>query len=799
MSKSSQTFYGFGPPSRGWHQDTPLDTRLLGQAVIELNIARKNCSIYPSGHVQLSRSIDRAYQALIKVLETVPRVTLGSAKDCLFVGDHSLDQKNPVFKDFALALYSRDMAAIGFSAGLEREEILSLCRVLTLETEAIREAGGIGPLMERTPLQHIQVQPLDYTGLHLTEEKEIPAAGDKEKNRVSVEIWRSFVSRLISHELDAHGQPDYLAKRLKVDPSQIAELLNSGALDLRSALESYEHTIARYLRETTGEQPIENLISLLRDLKPALRSQFLSVTFDHTAGNGDERLLDAFPCDVVVDILQQANEEGKEISPTLISLLEKLSRYEAAQPVKGEDQDFPKMRENTTGPMSREGMHQLFHRESYETYVDEDYKALLRTLITSGNTRGAKGAAPDPVDLNEAPAHDLQRPARFQEVSRNVFASSVEDDELNLRLAKMILALMDRPMDLEDYRGFSGRLIALIPDLIAAGEVGVCMETVEMFRRHAGEMADAFREVAGECLLAFNSSRVAEAAVAALERCPEESLDSAVSFVAQLGSQCISKIVRLYAQEEYPSKQESLLHVLAGFGEEVLGEASKLLEREPEHVVRNVLLLIQRTGSTKTHEEALVRIRALTSHVSRNVRQDALVTMLQLKDPQAAFYLRRALKSIDFRESRQAILLAGNYRVSAVVEDLLQLIVRFPLKKKAFRRNEAIIQSLGSIGDARAIPSLKNLVRRSWSLRPGLFRHMRFILFLSLSGYPGEHIFPLLETGRGCGDPRIRRICENLARSPEVRVETQDGTQGESAFRGATLWIDGAPAEEPMD
>lgn len=127
-----------------------LDTRLLGQAVIELNIARKNSSIYPEGHVQLARSIDRAYQVFRTLLETMPLVTLGVAKDCLFIGHNYLDRKNPVFKDFSLALHSRDIAAITFKRGLLKDDILQLCRVLTLETDKIREAGGIDAVIGGT-------------------------------------------------------------------------------------------------------------------------------------------------------------------------------------------------------------------------------------------------------------------------------------------------------------------------------------------------------------------------------------------------------------------------------------------------------------------------------------------------------------------------------------------------------------------------------------------------------------------------------------------------------------------------
>ena len=72
-------------PQQG-QQELPLDTRLLSDAVIELNISRKNVGIYPPGHVQITRSIDQAYAILQKLFEIRSEMTLGIAKDTLLVG-----------------------------------------------------------------------------------------------------------------------------------------------------------------------------------------------------------------------------------------------------------------------------------------------------------------------------------------------------------------------------------------------------------------------------------------------------------------------------------------------------------------------------------------------------------------------------------------------------------------------------------------------------------------------------------------------------------------------------------------
>jgi hypothetical protein len=38
----------------------PLDARLLSDAIIELNISRRNIAIYPKDHPSVEKSLDRA-------------------------------------------------------------------------------------------------------------------------------------------------------------------------------------------------------------------------------------------------------------------------------------------------------------------------------------------------------------------------------------------------------------------------------------------------------------------------------------------------------------------------------------------------------------------------------------------------------------------------------------------------------------------------------------------------------------------------------------------------------------------
>jgi len=535
-----------------------LDTKILGQAIIELNIARKNFSIYPSGHAQLERSIDRAHSVLNRLLETAPELTVGVAKDCLFIGDSYLDRKNLVFKDFALALYSRDIAAVTFQAGLTKIDIHGFCRILTRDTFEIREAGGIRQVVHDASISHIRAQPIDFSGLHLTEEQEILGAKKQAKLEINTHVWRSFVTHLLSGQLDSEGQMEHLANKQKMNPSQIAQLLNS--------------------------------------------------------------------------------------------------------------------------------------------------------------------------------------------------------EELDAHLTRMMMALMDKAVDPDDYLVFSRKIMASVPDHLSRGEIDLVYESLRIFRNHAQGKPHPMAQLAKDALPAFSSPEIVSAAVLALDACPEADRDQALSLVAEIGEPCIPDLVKAYADQDYPSSKAALFELLVAFGESTLEEVCRQLHHTSDHFLRNLLLLVQRIGKADSAEA----LRRLLSHPNLQVRWEALITLLELKDSEAPLYLRRAIQSIDPDESLRAINLAGYYRVRETAEDLVHMIRTNFIGRAAHRANEEIIRALGRIGDARVLPHLERVAAKPWSFSPRRLRHLKLNLFESIGGYPLENLTGLVEIGKRSNDVRIQRICDRL-------------------------------------
>jgi len=148
----------------------PLDARMLSDAIIELNIARRNVSLYPKGHHLVEKSLSRAFEFLNSLFELRNEITIAVAKDMLIIDGQSLDRKNPVYRESALSFSNLNIASVTFITGLTKDEIYSFHRFLM---EDIQESSkeDLIKMLRGCNLSHIQVEFVDYDAFGFDEGK----------------------------------------------------------------------------------------------------------------------------------------------------------------------------------------------------------------------------------------------------------------------------------------------------------------------------------------------------------------------------------------------------------------------------------------------------------------------------------------------------------------------------------------------------------------------------------------------------------------------------------------------------
>ena len=765
--------------------EIPLDTRLLSDAVIELNISRKNVSIYPPGHVQITKSIDRAYEVLMKLFEIRQEMTLGVAKDTLFVGQNYLDQRNPVYRDFALSMNQQGIAAVTFISGLDRDEMVRFHRIITTKPDEIMTMGGIAKVVANAGIPHIRVMAIDYTSFHLTEEKEIfkaqPKPGDKAGDKPGAAVWQDFVSLLSSGSLATSGEGVSLKDAAQIDPAELAKLLNERKLDAGAAVQSYDRIISSYVRTSaekkhlTKEQSdtISNLNNLLKDLHPDIRKQFLSTAFKNVAENvaspGSEEVLGGLGDDMIIDMLRQASSEGREISPTLTGLLGKLAsvrdkstpaqtgsgtaKGKTAAGSGGFGGGFGSVvgsamgtgsgssavgKDGATPEILPEHMAKLFDREKYEGYVEKEYDDILKSVSERAETMAATAKDRFPVED---------------------YIKELDDQHLDFQIGRAVLAFMEENIDEEDYREFSKKLVAIVPDMLVSGHFPLLLDTLQTLRWHlTDKKSEAIRTCAAEALKVFWEPELIERSLNAFDTWSRMKGKEAQAFMLALGPILVPGLLEIYSYDTTPGGRRVLFDLLCTFGKDAVAEAVKRLQDERAYYVRNLLMLIRRAGTPNV----LAAVKPLLQHADAKVRLDALAVLLRFKDPSSVGLLRKEINSKDPDVSSAAVLLAGQFRITEVVEDILPLVKRTIIFETDYEVNNELIRVLGEIGDARAVPDLEKLAKTGWSLYKKSHAGMKLTIYESLARYPKDSIAELLRIGERSDDDKIRMLCRKL-------------------------------------
>ncbi|RME64955.1 MAG: hypothetical protein D6778_07100, partial [Nitrospirae bacterium] len=100
-----------------------VDAKLLGDALIELNITRRNVQVFPKDHPTVQYSLQRAYEHLKTLFEIRPVITLAITEDNFIIDDQYIDPKNPVFKEYASYLHDLGISSITFRTGVDKDEL----------------------------------------------------------------------------------------------------------------------------------------------------------------------------------------------------------------------------------------------------------------------------------------------------------------------------------------------------------------------------------------------------------------------------------------------------------------------------------------------------------------------------------------------------------------------------------------------------------------------------------------------------------------------------------------------------
>jgi HEAT repeat protein len=718
-------------------------------------IALKNITLYPPGHQQLSRCLEQAHKAISTELNTESPLTFGIAKDIVLVDGLPVASNLQTITDFARLLNAHGIASITFHRGLDKKTLSYFFQLLSYSPEKAAGENGIQQELIAHGCNGINLLLVDYNLFQLSEKNGQNVEQVPKKKGPLDTVWVTFTRRLLqdyfsgSKESGSDNKDDN-QEEIARDPVQLAKFINENKLDAKTSLHNFGVMLDRILSSsmkkraessaiTVGDQELadeksmstegSSMVGLMLDeLNPVLRKQFLATTLDKCQENvgisNPQQLLSHLSSTVVTDMLDMVNEEGREISPALLSLIQGMSTSQSGNILE------------ETDALSLYEVETLMAREKYDKYVEPEYGKLLQIIGQNQN--------------RVVPPHGFHLEEQVQ---------TFETAYLVDHTVHLVLALMERIDNEEEYALYGQKLLEITLDLPALGLFSLVDVIADLFSRHTeSHSSPAIRHLAEDCLERIRGREYVESIAALLSDDSAANKITAIQALIGRGKQAVSELLEFYCEEEESRSMEDIKAFFHKYRTETLAEIIRLIPRAKSSKILFLLALVRKLGVGS----AAPLLHPLLNHHEESIRLEVFALLLPLQDSVAVQYVRDMLHSPNESVLASATTFIWRYKVTALLPDLLSLLNYRCLKKKTIQRNSRIILALSGIADPAALPSLEKLADSKCFFHSKEVAEMKTALFRSLSAYPLDSVKLLCEKGLKNKGLDIRKTCKSI-------------------------------------
>lgn len=711
-----------------------LNAERLSTLVIELNILRRHVTAYPAGHPVPREAARKVAHLLARLLENTASVTLGIARETILFGDHPLDRKNPVFRDFARVLSDRGIVTITCHRGLDDIELLRFGDILSRSREEINACGGIEAVARVEGLSRLEVQGVNYDLFKVTEAEQLP--GVKDGGSGSASLWEQFVRGLQDGTVDPFG--DSTENRPPMDPRILADVLNGRAFsDPDRQDETYDAVIAAFMRridrgsgEPSEPECVVRLGTLAENLSPELRRQFLGRAFNALADRPEAagRFVSSMDDNIILDTIEELNTRNVPVPPLILTLCQKLNAY-------SDDSEAPLPVSRAEAGKVAQNLGTMLSAENFEQYVPEVYQGNLEQIVAAGKI--ASG-------LSEA------------ETLREL----LESENYEAKVGTIILELMKSDPAWEDTAGMGesfGELCAYYRD---AGDFPALKAVCE----HLPPPGEAPSTLLQQRLLRVIG---APSFIAPLMDAPavwgKGRYDEIRAVITMIGAPCVQPLLDRLAEEESMSLRRYYMSCLLSLGEAARDEVVARLDDERWFYVRNLVTVLRGLDDPT----AVRPLNRLLHHPHPRVRQETLRTLVHFRDPEGERMLLRELGSSDRETLLTAIQLSDRSLSPKVRERLTGILSKGGITGSGIDIRCAVVKALAETGDPAALPDLARLLRSRSILRSASLIRLKAEVVRSLSKYPPEAALPLLREAAASGVPDVELAARQTLRAME--------------------------------
>jgi hypothetical protein len=300
---------------------------------------------------------------------------------------------------------------------------------------------------------------------------------------------------------------------------------------------------------------------------------------------------------------------------------------------------------------------------------------------------------------------------------------TLQDSQVQLRIAHLSLVMMEENVPEEEYRLLSEHLVNASMGLLRAGQFSFLTGILESLRAHARDKkSEAIRQRALWAVQAFSSRQTMPLVAPYLQEGAGEP-EAVALFLRACGEEILPWLFDLYLDPSF-TPSPHLLDIMGGFGQKAGEEAYRRLRGQNTQGVTRLLAFIRE----KAHYNVASELADLYHQGNRDVKREVLETLLLFEDPLAVKLLHEGVRTENWEERMEAVVIICRHRIWDLLDEVLAHVKTFVIGKEDVLHNERIIREIAASGDPVVKPHLERLTRVHWTLSPRRLSGMKRLL-----------------------------------------------------------------------
>jgi len=715
----------------------------VAELVRALALGWKNLAAYPPGHPALTSSLQLVHRRLNELRGPAGEVVLGIENDGLLYGSEKIESTTA--QKFAQALFMRGVAVLRFAPETESHDLEIFLRLLASPADPKR---GIWEDLTAAGVLHINLQPVDYSGIQVTDDLNAPPPDE-----IQPSLWEEILRALMEgHELSPEarsflskeGQPvtelvrmivehiDKASAKPAFDPDATFGIRMPMA-DVRAATNArVAEAVGNYIGNSKGarrENSLKQAVELLRSLPQPLRGAVLrrvaeALAVDDSAGGLLRQLASELPRDEVLEALRYLSSITK-LSSHAMTLLQSLTALQTSTRA-----------EPPSDNIVADLVH-LFGEDDIDRYNPPDHAALLEQVA---------------IHVPYAPP---SQPGANETLGKR--AETVADDALSRQLGRTLLELLASIGTALPPQQILSRLEAVFRSHLTAGEFEEAFELTQRLNEiatatNSSELRHAIHEAIGN----LATPDMIHTLINSLQNAPPEKTRILQRLTDALGSGARRNLLLALSEENNRSRRRRLFDFIMSLGPVIAPEATAFLSDDRWYVLRNMLTIL-RTVNDRT---SLPEVRKLAQNKDLRVRMEAIKSLFTLDTGVPLELLENVILDPDPKVAETAVALVGSAGIREGVGPLLRIVQGNDVFGSRRSLRVKAIRALGELGDPSSLGELQRFLRDS--ILPWPSKEERLAAWESLAGYPPESRIDFVERGARSRDRQVREICERM-------------------------------------